>query len=160
MIRHFLKLSDYSKEELRYILDRARELKAKKAAGDFYEPFRGKTLTMVFEKPSTRTRVSFEAGFYQLGGNVIHMNTADSQLGRNESIADTSRVISRMCDCIMMRTFGQSKLEEMAINSAVPVINGLTNEYHPCQIMADIMTFEEHRGSIEGQTVADRKSVV
>jgi ornithine carbamoyltransferase len=109
---------------------------------------------MVFEKASTRTRVSFEAGMYQMGGSVIHLTTGDSQLGRSEPIEDTARVISRMVDIVMIRTYEQSKIERFAAYSRVPVINGLTNEYHPCQILADIFTFIEHRGSIEGKTVA------
>ena len=108
---------------------------------------------MIFEKASTRTRVSFESGFYQLGGNVIHLSSQGSQLGRSESIEDTARVVSRMCDLVMIRTFGQDRLEAFAKNSCVPVINGLTNEYHPVQIMTDILTFMEHKGSIEGRTV-------
>ena len=109
---------------------------------------------MVFEKASTRTRVSFEAGMYQLGGSVIHLTTNDSQLGRSEPIEDTARVVSRMVDIVMIRTFGQERIERFAEYSRVPVINGLTNEYHPCQILADIFTFIEHNGSIEGKTVA------
>ncbi|HRK56756.1 MAG TPA: ornithine carbamoyltransferase, partial [Burkholderiaceae bacterium] len=109
---------------------------------------------MVFEKASTRTRVSFEAGMYQLGGSVIHMTTGDSQLGRAEPIEDTARVITRMVDLVMIRTFEQERLERFAAHSRVPVINGLTNEYHPCQILADVFTYTEHRGSIAGKTVA------
>lgn len=151
---HFLKLSDFSGEELRHMLERAKTIKKNLYAGERYEPFKGKVLIMVFEKASTRTRVSFETGFYQLGGNVVHLASQGSQLGRSESIADTARVISRMGDLIMIRTFGQDRLNELAANSRVPVINGLTNEYHPVQIMADIETFEEHRGPITGKTVA------
>ena len=109
---------------------------------------------MIFEKASTRTRVSFEAGMYQLGGSVVHLTTGDSQLGRAEPIEDSARVISRMTDLVMIRTFEQSKIERFAAHSRVPVINGLTNEYHPCQILADIFTYIEHRGSIAGKTVA------
>jgi len=109
---------------------------------------------MIFEKASTRTRVSFEAGMYQLGGSVVHLTTGDSQLGRAEPIEDSARVISRMVDLVMIRTFGQDKIEKFAQFSRVPVINGLTNEFHPCQIMADIFTFIEHRGSIQGKVVA------
>ena len=151
---HFLKLSDFSGETLRYMIDRAKVIKADLKAGKRYEPFAGKVLIMVFEKASTRTRVSFETGFYQLGGNVVNLQSQGSQIGRSESIADTARVISRMGDLIMMRTFGQDRLDDMASNSRVPVINGLTNEYHPCQILTDILTYEEHRGSIAGKTVA------
>ena len=113
-----------------------------------------RTLAMIFEKASTRTRVSFEAGMYQLGGSVVHLTTGDSQLGRAEPIEDSARVISRMVDLVMIRTFGQDKIEKFAQYSRVPVINGLTNEFHPCQIMADIFTFIEHRGSIQGKVVA------
>ena len=115
---------------------------------------RDRTLAMVFEKASTRTRVSFEAGMYQMGGSVIHITTGDSQLGRAEPIEDTARVISRMVDLVMIRTYEQSKIERFAEYSRVPVINGLTNEYHPCQILADIYTWLEHRGPITGRTVA------
>ncbi|MBJ7264662.1 MAG: ornithine carbamoyltransferase, partial [Burkholderiaceae bacterium] len=113
-----------------------------------------RTLAMVFEKASTRTRVSFEAGMYQLGGSVIHLTTNDSQLGRSEPIEDTARVVSRMVDVVMIRTFEQTRIERFAAHSRVPVINGLTNEFHPCQILADIFTFIEHRGDIQGKTVA------
>ena len=150
-IRHFLKLSDFTADELNHMLDRALAIKALQKAGIPYEPFRGKVLAMIFEKASTRTRVSFEAGFYQFGGNVINLTSQGSQLGRSESIEDTARVISRMVDLVMIRTFGQDRLEAFAKNSKVPVINGLTNEYHPVQIMTDIMTFMEHRGSIQGK---------
>jgi ornithine carbamoyltransferase len=109
---------------------------------------------MIFEKASTRTRVSFEAGMYQLGGSVVHLTTGDSQLGRAEPIEDSAKVISRMVDLVMIRTFGQDKIERFAEHSRVPVINGLTNEFHPCQILADIFTFIEHRGSIKGRVVA------
>ncbi|HCN71581.1 MAG TPA: ornithine carbamoyltransferase, partial [Pusillimonas sp.] len=113
-----------------------------------------RTLAMVFEKASTRTRVSFEAGMYQMGGSVIHLTTGDSQLGRSEPIEDTARVVSRMVDLVMIRTFEQTRIERFAAHSRVPVINGLTNEFHPCQILADIFTFIEHLGPIEGKTVA------
>ena len=152
-IRHFLKLADFTKDELNTMLRRAAEIKALQKAGTPYVPFGGKVLVMIFEKASTRTRVSFESGFYQLGGNVIHLSSQGSQLGRSESIEDTARVVSRMCDLVMIRTFGQDRLEAFANNSRVPVINGLTDEYHPVQIMTDILTFMEHKGSIEGRTV-------
>ena len=116
-----------------------------------YQPLADRTLAMIFEKASTRTRVCFEAGMYQLGGSVIHLTTGDSQLGRAEPIEDTAQVISRMVDIVMIRTFEQAKLERFAAHSRVPVINGLTNEFHPCQILADIFTFIEHRGSDRGQ---------
>jgi ornithine carbamoyltransferase len=113
-----------------------------------------RTLAMIFEKASTRTRVSFEAGMYQLGGSVVTLTTGDSQLGRSEPVEDTARVISRMCDVVMIRTYEQARIERFAAHSRVPVINGLTNEYHPCQILADVFTFIEHRGSIAGKVVA------
>jgi ornithine carbamoyltransferase len=153
-IRHFLKLADFSADELNHMLDRALWIKSQQKAGTPYEPFKGKVLAMIFEKASTRTRVSFEAGFYQLGGNVIHLTSQGSQLGRSESIEDTARVISRMVDLVMIRTFGQDRIEAFSRYSNVPVINGLTDEYHPVQIMTDIMTFMEHRGSIKGKRVA------
>ena len=153
-IRHFLKLADFTAEELNYMLERAHAIKALVKNGVAYEPFHGKTLLMIFEKASTRTRVSFETGFYQFGGNVINLTIQGSQLGRSESIEDTAKVVSRMVDLVMIRTFGQDRLEAFAKNSKVPVINGLTNEYHPVQIMTDIMTFEEHCGSIKGKKVA------
>ena len=144
-LRHFLKLADFTKDELNTMLRRAAQIKALQKAGTPYAPFGGKVLLMIFEKASTRTRVSFESGFYQLGGNVIHLSSQGSQLGRSESIEDTARVV--------IRTFGQDRLQAFADNSRVPVINGLTDEYHPVQIMTDILTFMEHKGSIEGRTV-------
>ena len=119
-----------------------------------YWPLEDRTLVMIFEKASTRTRLSFESGMHQLGGAAIYLNTKDSQLGRGEPVEDAAQVISRMSDVVMIRTFEQEIIERFAQNSRVPVINGLTNEYHPCQILADIFTFIEHRGSIEGKTVA------
>ena len=136
------------------MLERALWIKARQKAGNPYEPFHGKVLAMIFEKASTRTRVSFETGFYQMGGNVVNLTSQGSQLGRSESIEDTARVISRMVDLVMIRTFGQDRLVAFAQNSQVPVINGLTNEYHPVQIMTDILTFMEHKGSIRGKRVA------
>ena len=152
-IRHFLKLADFSAQELNHMLERALWIKQKQKAGTPYRPFEGKVLLMIFEKASTRTRVSFEAGFCQMGGSVIHLASQGSQLGRSESIEDTARVVSRMVDLVMIRTFGQDRLEAFADNSRVAVINGLTNEYHPVQIMTDIMTFMEHKGSIAGRKV-------
>lgn len=152
-MRHFLKFADFTRDELNHMLKRALWIKAQQKAGTPYTPFVGKVLLMIFEKASTRTRVSFEAGFYQMGGNVIHLSSQGSQLGRSESIEDTARVVTRMVDLVMIRTFGQDRLQAFADNSKVPVINGLTNEYHPVQIMTDIMTFMEHKGSIEGKTV-------
>ena len=153
-IRHFLRLDDCSRGELEHLFTRTQVIKDRFKRYEFYQPLADRTLAMVFEKASTRTRVSFEAGMYQMGGSVIHITTGDSQLGRAEPIEDTARVISRMVDIVMIRTYEQAKLEGFAAHSRVPVINGLTNEYHPCQILADIFTFIEHRGSIEGKIVA------
>jgi ornithine carbamoyltransferase len=153
-LRHFLRLDDFSRTELEHVFERARIIKERFKRYEFYQPLRDRTLAMVFEKASTRTRVSFEAGMYQMGGSVIHLTTGDSQLGRSEPIEDTARVISRMVDIVMIRTYEQAKIERFAAHSRVPVINGLTNEFHPCQILADIYTFMEHRGPITGRTVA------
>jgi ornithine carbamoyltransferase len=152
-IRHFLQLADFTRGELEHVFDRSAVIKDRFKRYEFYQPLRDRTLAMVFEKASTRTRVSFEAGMYQMGGSVIHITTGDSQLGRSEPIEDTARVISRMVDVVMIRTYEQAKIERFAAHSRVPVINGLTNEYHPCQILADIFTFIEQRGSIAGRTV-------
>jgi ornithine carbamoyltransferase len=153
-VRHFLEFSNFSREELEHVFARTRIIKDRFKRYQLYRPLTDRTLAMVFEKASTRTRVSFEAGMYQMGGSVIHMTTGDSQLGRAEPIEDTARVISRMVDIVMIRTFEQSKIERFAQNSRVPVINGLTNEFHPCQILADIYTFLELRGPIQGRVVA------
>jgi len=153
-LRHFLQLKDLSPAEIGYVLERARLLKDKFKRYEPYMPLHDRTLAMVFEKASTRTRVSFEAGMYQLGGSVINLTSSDSQLGRAESIEDTARVVSRMVDLVMIRTFDQLRIERFAAHSRVPVINGLTNEFHPCQILADIFTYIEHRGPIAGKTVA------
>jgi ornithine carbamoyltransferase len=153
-IRHFLQLADFTRSELEHVFARSAVIKDRFKRYEFYQPLRDRTLAMVFEKASTRTRVSFEAGMYQMGGSVIHITTGESQLGRSEPIEDTARVISRMVDVVMIRTYEQAKIERFATHSRVPVINGLTNEYHPCQILADIFTFIEHRGSIAGRTVA------
>jgi len=153
-LRHFLQFRDFSKAEIRYVLKRARLIKDKFKRYEPHHTLHDRNLAMVFEKASTRTRVSFEAGMYQLGGSVIHLTTTDSQLGRAEPIEDTARVISRMVDVVMIRTFEQTRIERFAAHSRVPVINGLTNEFHPCQILADIFTFIEHSGPIEGKTVA------
>ncbi|MFY9346533.1 MAG: ornithine carbamoyltransferase [Orrella sp.] len=152
-IRHFLQLADLSRDELEHVLERARIIKDKFKRYEPYRPLDDMTLAMVFEKASTRTRVSFEAGMYQMGGAVIHLTTSDSQLGRSEPIEDTARVVSRMVDIIMIRTFEQTRIEAFSKYSRVPVINGLTNEYHPCQILADVFTFLEHRQSIQGKVV-------
>jgi ornithine carbamoyltransferase len=153
-VRHFLEFSDLSREELEHVFARTRIIKDRFKRYELYRPLTDRTLAMVFEKASTRTRVSFEAGMYQMGGSVIHLTTGDSQLGRAEPIEDTARVISRMVDIVMIRTFEQSKIARFARNSRVPVINGLTNEFHPCQILADIYTFLELRGPIQGRVVA------
>jgi ornithine carbamoyltransferase len=153
-LRHFLQFNDFSRDELNHVFERARIIKQRFKQYQPYQPMADRTLAMVFEKASTRTRVSFEAGTYQMGGSVIALNTGDSQLGRSEPIEDTARVISRMVDLVMIRTYEQARIELFAKYSRVPVINGLTNEYHPCQILADVFTFIEQRGSIEGATVA------
>ena len=153
-VRHYLQFSDFNTEEYHYLLQRAAFIKGKFKKFERHHPLADRTLAMIFEKASTRTRVSFEAGMYQLGGSVVHLTTGDSQLGRAEPIEDSAKVISRMTDIVMIRTFEQTKLERFAAHSRVPVINGLTNEFHPCQILADIFTFIEHRGPIEGKTVA------
>ena len=153
-VRHYLQFTDLNADEYAHVLTRAAEIKRKFKAYEKYHPLADRTLAMIFEKASTRTRVSFEAGMYQLGGSVVHLTTGDSQLGRAEPIEDSARVISRMTDLVMIRTFGQDKIEKFAQYSRVPVINGLTNEFHPCQIMADIFTFIEHRGTIQGKVVA------
>ena len=153
-LRHFLHFSDFSREEHEHLFARTRWIKAKFKSYERYWPLEDRTLAMIFEKPSTRTRMSFEAGMHQLGGAAIYLFTRDSQLGRGESVEDAAQVISRMCDVIMLRTFEQDIINRFAGNSRVPVINGLTNEYHPCQILADVFTCIEQRGSMEGKIVA------
>jgi ornithine carbamoyltransferase len=153
-IKHFLQFSDFSLDEFEYVIERARIIKRKFKNYEPYHPLLDRTLVMVFEKNSTRTRLSFEAGMHQLGGAAIYLNTRDSQLGRGEPVEDAAQVISRMCDIIMIRTFGQDIIDRFAKHSRVPVINGLTNEHHPCQVLADVFTYIEHRGSIAGKTVA------
>jgi len=147
-------MRDLSPAEIHYVLNRAHLVKNKFKRYQAHHTLHDRNLAMIFEKASTRTRVSFEAGMYQLGGAVIHITANDSQLGRAEPIEDTARVVSRMVDLIMIRTFEQTRIERFAAHSRVPVINGLTNEYHPCQILADIFTFNEHAGDIRGKTVA------
>ncbi|AKJ30462.1 ornithine carbamoyltransferase [Caldimonas brevitalea] len=154
LIRHYLQFKDFRAEEYAYLFDRAAIIKQRFKNYEKYTPLSDRTLAMIFEKASTRTRVSFEAGMYQMGGSVVHLTTGDSQLGRAEPVEDSARVISRMVDLVMIRTYEQAKLDAFAAHSRVPVINGLTNEFHPCQILADIFTYIEHRGSIEGKTVA------
>ncbi|MGN6701493.1 MAG: ornithine carbamoyltransferase [Burkholderiaceae bacterium] len=153
-IKHFLQFSDFSLDEFAYVIERAKLIKQKFKNYEPYHPLQDRTLVMVFEKSSTRTRLSFEAGMHQLGGAAIYLNTRDSQLGRGEPVEDAAQVMSRMCDIIMVRTFGQDIIERFAAYSRVPVINGLTNEHHPCQVLADVFTYIEHRGSIAGKTVA------
>ncbi|WP_028487134.1 ornithine carbamoyltransferase [Thiomicrorhabdus chilensis] len=152
-IRHFLTLNDLSPAELNQILLRATELKAMHKAGEIFEPLKNKTLAMIFEKSSTRTRISFEAGMTQLGGHALFLSSNDTQLGRGEPIEDSARVISSMVDGIMIRTFEHDIVETMAQYSSVPIINALTDDYHPCQLLADMQTYHEHRGSIQGKTV-------
>ncbi|HYI72759.1 MAG TPA: ornithine carbamoyltransferase, partial [Skermanella sp.] len=150
-VRHFLDLDDFDTATLRSILERGNALKKGGRTG---KPLAGKTLAMIFEKPSTRTRVSFEVGMRQLGGDVVMLSSKEMQLGRGETVADTAKVLSRFVDVIMLRTDSEEKLLELAEHATVPVINGLTDRSHPCQIMADLMTFEEHRGPIAGKVVA------
>lgn len=151
---HFLDLDRFDRATLRRILARAGELKARHKTQADAALLEGRTLAMIFERPSTRTRVSFELAMLQLGGHALLLTDSESQLGRGETMADTARVLSRYVDAIMIRTSDQRKLWELAEHATVPVINGLTDQSHPCQLMADIMTYEEHRGSIEGRTVA------
>ena len=153
-IKHYLQFSDLDAQEYAYLFARAALIKKKFKAYEKHHVLADRTLAMIFEKASTRTRVSFEAGMYQLGGSVVHLTTGDSQLGRAEPIGDSAKVISRMVDLVMIRTYEQTKIDAFAGHSRVPVINGLTNEFHPCQILADIFTYIEHRGSISGKTVA------
>ena len=163
-MKHYLQFNDLTADEYAYLFERAALIKKKFKAYEKHHPLVDRTLAMIFEKASTRTRVSFEAGMYQLGGSVVHLTTGDSQLGRAEPIDDSAKVISRMVDLVMIRTYEQTKIERFAAHSRVPVINGLTNEFHPCQILADIFTFLEHRGtnsegkpdlaSLAGKTVA------
>ena len=153
-VKHFLQFSDLNASEYAYLFERAALIKKKFKAYEKHQPLVDRTMAMIFEKASTRTRVSFEAGMYQLGGTVVNLTTEGSQLGRAEPIEDSAKVISRMVDLVMIRTYEQTKLDRFAKHSRVPVINGLTNEFHPCQILADIFTFIEQRGSIAGKTVA------
>jgi ornithine carbamoyltransferase len=152
--KHFLQFKDLRAEEYAYLFERTAIIKKRFKNYEKYTPLVDRTLAMIFEKASTRTRVSFEAGMYQMGGSVVNLTATDSQLGRAEPVEDTARVISRMVDIVMIRTFEQAKLEAFAANSRVPVINGLTNEYHPCQILADVFTCIEQRGPIDGKIVA------
>lgn len=151
--RHFLSLMDLSSDELKQLLNRGIELKKMQHAGEIFEPLKNKVLAMIFDKSSTRTRVSFETGMAQFGGHAVFLSPRDTQLGRGEPIEDTARVLSSMVDCIMVRTFAHSDLQTLAEYSSVPIINGLTDYVHPCQLLADMQCYLEHRGSIEGRTV-------
>jgi len=153
-VRHYLQFKDLSLKEYEHLFARTRWIKDQFKRYRRYWPLEDRTLAMIFEKPSTRTRLSFEAGMHQLGGAAIYLYTRDTQLGRGEPVEDAGQVISRMCDLVMIRTFEQGIIERFASNSRVPVINGLTNEYHPCQVLADIYTYIDHRGPIKGRTVA------
>jgi ornithine carbamoyltransferase len=153
-IRHFLQFVDFDRTEIEHVFARTRVIKDRYKRYQPYHPLADRTLVMIFEKQSTRTRLSFEAGIHQLGGAGVYLNTRDSQLGRGEPVEDAAQVISRMCDLVMIRTYEQSIVERFATHSRVPVINGLTNEYHPCQVLADVYTFIEQCGPIAGKTVA------
>ena len=151
--RHFLTLMDLAPDEIRALIARAIELKAQHCTGSELRSLEGKVLAMIFTKASTRTRVSFEAGIAQLGGSALFLSGQDTQLGRGEPIEDSARVISSMVDIVMIRTFAHTDVEDFASHSSVPVINGLTDDYHPCQILADLQTFFENRGDISGRKV-------
>lgn len=153
-VRHFLTLLDFSRDELQQVLDRAIVLKKMHKDGVIYEPMKNKVLGMIFEKSSTRTRVSFESGMAQFGGSAIFLSPRDTQLGRGEPVEDSARVISRMVDVVMIRTFAHDIIERFADYSRVPVINALTDDHHPCQLLADLQTFIEHRGALQGKTFA------
>jgi ornithine carbamoyltransferase len=152
--KDFLTLMDISTEDIHYLLTLAAQLKEKQLAGQSYTPLIGKTLAMIFEKPSTRTRVSFEVGMIQLGGSALYLNGNDLQLGRGETIADTARVLSQYVDAIMIRTFAHSKIEELAQSATLPVINGLTDDDHPCQALADLLTIYEVKKTLKGLKLA------
>ena len=153
MARHFLTLLDLEPAELDWVINRAIELKKMQHNGEIYEPLKNQVMGMIFEKSSTRTRISFEAGMTQFGGSAIFLSSRDTQLGRGEPVADSARVMSRMVDAIMIRTFDHETVEQFAAYSKVPVINALTDDFHPCQLLADMQTYVEHRGSIKGKTV-------
>jgi ornithine carbamoyltransferase len=159
-MKHYLQFTDLDASEYEYLFQRTALIKRKFKAYEKHQPLTDRTLAMIFEKASTRTRVSFEAGMYQLGGSVVHLTTGDSQLGRSEPIEDSAKVISRMVDLVMIRTYGQDKIERFAEHSRVPVINGLTNEFHPCQILADLFTYIEHRGDTANPLQCLRGKVV
>ncbi len=152
-IRHFLTLTDINRHEFNTLIQRAIALKTIQRNGEIYEPLKNKVLAMIFEKSSTRTRVSFETGMTQFGGHALFLSPRDTQLGRGEPVEDSARVLSSMVDCIMVRTFDHHKAELLAKYSSVPVINGLTDDVHPCQLLADMQTYAEQRGNIQGKTV-------
>ena len=152
-VRHFLTLTDLNADEFRKLIHRAIELKAMQHRSEIFEPLKNKVLAMIFEKSSTRTRVSFESGMAQFGGHAIFLSPRDTQLGRGEPVEDSARVLSSMADCLMLRTFEHEKAELFAKFSSVPVINGLTDDVHPCQLLADMQTYFEQRGDIKGRTV-------
>lgn len=152
-MRHFLTLKDLSADELEALINRASELKKMQHKGEIYQPLKNKVLAMIFEKSSTRTRVSFESAMIQFGGGSIFLSPDDTQLGRGEPVEDSARVISSMVDAVMIRTFEHAKIEIFAKYSSVPVINALTDDFHPCQLLADMQTYQEHRGSIKGKKV-------
>ena len=154
MMKHFLRFADLDKDELDYLFNLTAEVKTAFKNLKKRETLQDRHLVMIFEKSSTRTRLAFELGMNQLGGSAVYLNTKDSQLGRGEPILDSARVISRMCDLVMIRTFEQEMIETFAKHSSVPIINGLTNQHHPCQVLADVFTFIEKKGSIQGATVA------
>ncbi|MBL1320892.1 MAG: ornithine carbamoyltransferase [Methylophaga sp.] len=152
-MRHFLTLKDLTSDELQQLITRAIELKRMHKAGEIYQPLKNKVLAMIFDKSSTRTRVSFESAMVQFGGGSIFLSPNDTQLGRGEPVEDSARVISSMVDAVMIRTFDHNMVKKFAENSSVPVINALTDDYHPCQLLADMQTYQEHKGSIQGKTV-------
>ncbi|MFT5572409.1 MAG: ornithine carbamoyltransferase [Cryomorphaceae bacterium] len=153
-IQHFLTLDDLTQSQLSRLIDRAVELKTQNSQGEIYQPLKNKSLAMIFSKSSTRTRVSFEVGMRQLGGGTLSLNPNDTQIGRGEPLEDTARVISSMVDGVMIRTDSHNKVERFAQYSSVPIINGLTDDYHPCQLLADMQTLQELRGNIQGATIA------
>lgn len=152
--KDLLTLADFSKEEITYLLELADQIKQKRKNNEVYEPLKGKILGMIFEKSSTRTRVSFEAGMYQLGGTALFLSSNDLQLGRGEPISDTAKILSGYLDGIMIRTFSQQDVVELAENATIPVINGLTDDFHPCQVLADLQTIKEQKGKLEGLKLA------
>lgn len=152
--RDLLELNDYSPEEITYLIDSAIELKKKQKNGEEFQPLKGKTIGLIFEKSSTRTRVSFEVGMYQLGGHALFLSKNDIQLGRGETVGDTAQVMSRYLDGIMIRTFGHDKVEDLARYASIPVINGLSDLAHPCQVLADYQTIYEHKGKLKGLKLA------